>query len=73
MAAPSLVVTCGIAFLAVFVVLAALAAVMRVLIVLLPAPAEAEDGVDPAVVTAITEGVKAAYPGMRVTSIEEAR
>jgi len=73
MPTPNPFVICSIAFLAVFVVLTVLAAVMRVLIVLFPPVDESPGGIEPALVTAITEGVKAAYPGTKVTGIEEVR
>jgi len=73
MSTPNLLVVCSIAFLAVFVVLTALAAVMRGLMLLYPQPAEREESLDPAVVAAITEAVTAAYPGTKVIGIEEER
>lgn len=72
MPAHNLVVICGVAFMAVFAVLAVLAGVMRLLTTLFPPPDEPSDGsIDPAIITAITAGMKAAYPGARVTGIEE--
>jgi len=73
MPAPSLFVICGVAFLAVFFVLTGLAAVMRVLTLAFPQLEESADSIEPAVVAAITEGLKAAYPGTRVTAIEEVK
>ena len=73
MPAPNPLVICSIALLAVFIVLTALAAVMRGLIALFPPPDEPVDVIDPALVTAIAEGVRATYPGTKVTGIEEVR
>jgi hypothetical protein len=73
MPTPNLLVICGVAFLVVFVVLAVLAAVMRGLMLLFPEPDEAADGIEPALVAAITEAVTAAYPGTQITRIEESR
>lgn len=71
MPAPGLIVICGVAFLAVFFVLTLLAGVMRALTGLFPQLDETPESIEPAVVTAITEGMKFAYPGTRVTAIEE--
>jgi hypothetical protein len=68
---PSLFVICGVAFLAVFFVLTGLAAVIRVLTLLFPQLEEPVGSIEPAVIAAINEGMKAAYPGTRVTGIEE--
>lgn len=70
---PNLLVICGIALLSVFVVLTILAAVMQVLVRLFPQPVEQVDLIEPALVSAVTEGVSAAYPGTKVTGIEESR
>jgi hypothetical protein len=70
---PSLVVICGVAFLAVFCVLTGLAAAMRILTLVFPELEESIDSIEPAVIAAITEGVKAAYPGTRVSQIEEVK
>lgn len=70
---PNLLVICGTALLSVFVVLTMLAAVMHVLIRLFPQPDEQVNLVEPTLVSAITEGVSAAYPGTKVTRIEELR
>jgi Na+-transporting methylmalonyl-CoA/oxaloacetate decarboxylase gamma subunit len=71
MPTPSLMVICGVAFLAVFFVLTFLAGVMRALTKLFPQLDATPESIDPAIVTAITEGTKFTYPGMRVTVIEE--
>jgi hypothetical protein len=73
MSEPSLFVICGVAFLAVFCVLTGLAAVMRVLTLVFPQLEESIDSIEPAVIAAITEGMKATYPGTRVTEIEEVK
>jgi hypothetical protein len=46
---------------------------MRGLMILFPQPDEIADGIEPAVVAAITQAVTTAYPGTRVTGIEEVR
>lgn len=73
MPTPNLLVVCSLSFLVVFVVLAFLAGLMRALILLTPEAEERAGGIEPSVVTAITEGVKAAYPGAKVTDIEEVK
>lgn len=73
MPTPSLLVICSIAFLAVFVVLTVLAAVMRGLMIVFPEPDEPAGGVEAAVAAAIHQAVSAAYPGTRVTGIEESK
>ena len=70
---PDLLVICSVAFVAVFFVLTTLAAVMRALMVLFPQLDEPTDAIEPALVTAIVEAVKAAYPGTKVTGIEEVK
>lgn len=69
----NLLVICGAALLAVFVVLALLAAVMQALIRLYPQRYARADAIEPTLAAAITEGVLAAYPGTKVTGIEELR
>lgn len=71
MATPNLLFICGTALLAVFVVLTILAAVMQVLMRVFPHRDEPGDSLEPTLATAITEGVAAAYPGTKVTRIEE--
>ena len=70
---PNLIVICSVAFVAVFLVLTTLATVMRALMLLFPQPEEPTDTIEPALVTAIVEAVKAAYPGTKVTGIEEVK
>ena len=73
MPTPDLLVICGTALLAVFVVLTALAALMQALILSFPQPNALTDAIEPTLVAAITEGVSAAYPGTKVSGIEELR
>lgn len=62
-------IICLSAFLAVFVLLSLLAALMRLLITAFPPIASA--GTDAALVAAVTSAVSSAYPGTRITKIEE--
>ena len=71
MPTPDLLVICGTALVAVFLVLTFLAAVMQLLIRAFPHTDTRTDAVEPTLVAAISEGVTAAYPGTRVTAIEE--
>lgn len=73
MSTPSLLITCGSAFVAVFVVLTFLAALMRGLIRLFPATEEQSGDIEPALVTAVTTAVTSAFPGTRVARIEEVK
>lgn len=68
---PDLLTICGAALFAVFAVLGSLAVVMRVLIRAFPQREELPRQIEPTLVAAVTEGVMAAYPGTRVTGIEE--
>jgi len=63
-----LFVACCLAFVVVFLLLAVLAAVMRLITTLLP---ERRTPLDPAVVAAISTAVASVLPGARVTKIEE--
>lgn len=65
---PDLLVVCGTAFTAVFVLLGLLAAVMRLLITIYP---ERTDDVDAAMLAAVSSAVASAYPGTTITKIEE--
>jgi hypothetical protein len=65
---PDLIVICAAAFTAVFLLLSLLAVLMRVLITVYP---ERATGIDPAVVAAVTAAATSAFPGMKVTNIEE--
>lgn len=65
---PDLLVICTAAFTAVFLLLSLLAVMMRGLIALFP---EDTTGIDAATVAAVTVAVSSAYPGMKITNIEE--
>jgi hypothetical protein len=69
-AEPNLLLISIFAFLAVFMVLSVLAGIMRVLTHFFPPPA---DGPDATLLAAMTAAASAAWPGMRVTRIEEKR
>ena len=68
MAETGLLPVCGIAFLAVFFLLAILAAAMQLITALFPGLRKA---LDPAVVAAISSTVSTLYAGSRVTEIQE--
>ena len=70
MNSPDLLVICLSAFVAVFVLLSFLAVVMRALISVYP---EKVGGVDPATIAAVTAAAAYAFPGTRVTKVEEIR
>ena len=67
---PQLLLACIAAAVAVFVLLTALALVMRALIAVFP---DRTARTDPAVLAAVTAVLTAAYPGMRITKVEEER
>ena len=56
------------AFVAVFVLLALLAVAMRVLMAVFP---EAVEDTDPVLIAAVTAAATFAFPGMKVTKVEE--
>ena len=64
----SLLTVCGAAFLAVFVLLVALAVVIRLITLTFPLRTRLDDT---ALVAAISTAAAAVYPGTRVTRIEE--
>lgn len=64
----NLLTACGIAFLAVFVLLSLLAGMMQIITRLFP---ERSSSVESSLVAAITSSVAFLYPGARVTKIEE--
>jgi len=66
----SLVHLSAIAFISVFALLAFLALAMRVITALFP---ERRQGVDAVLAAAVASVVASAYPGSRVTRIEEER
>ena len=67
---PNLLIICISAYVAVFLLLALLAIVMRVLMVAFPKKVE---GIEPAIVAALTAAATYAFPGTRVTRVEETR
>ena len=70
MGTTDLLVTCAVAFVAVFVLLAFLALVMRILVILFP---ETPAGTDAAVMAAVAATMSTVYPGARITKVEEER
>ena len=66
----NLLVICSSAFIAVFFLLSFLAVVMRLLMVVYP---KTEDGLEPAIVAALTAAATYAFPGTRITKVEETR
>ncbi len=58
---------CGIAFLVVFLILAILAALMRIILLIFP---EKRPGVDAAMIVAVTTAVQNLFPGTKITKIE---
>ena len=70
MESTNLVTICISAFLAVFVLLLILAAVMRLVLVVFP---HRNGGADAAVVAAISLTMNTIYPGSQITKIEEIR
>ncbi len=67
---PDLLVICTSAFVAVFLLLSFLAVVMRVLIRVFPQKAM---GIDSATIAAVTAAAAYAFPGTKVTNVEEIR
>ena len=67
---PNLLIICISAYIAVFLLLAFLAIVMRVLTVVFPKRLE---GLEPAIVAALTAAATYAFPGTKVTKVEEIR
>ncbi|UCD94688.1 MAG: hypothetical protein JSU69_01155 [Candidatus Zixiibacteriota bacterium] len=65
-----LLAICGSAFLSVFLLLAFLAVIMRLIIAIFP---EKLFAVEAAVLAAIASAVGSLYPGTKVTKIEEAK
>jgi hypothetical protein len=65
---PDLLVICTSAFVAVFLLLTFLAIVMRILITVYP---QEEAGIDAATVAAVSAATAYAFPGTRVTNVEE--
>jgi hypothetical protein len=69
MTEPSLLIICAAAFVAVILLLSFLAGIIRVLTTLFPVP----EDTDAALIAAITSVHAGAYPGTRITNIEEHR
>ncbi|MFO8173294.1 MAG: hypothetical protein ACQET1_06990 [Gemmatimonadota bacterium] len=67
---PNLLIICIAAYVAVFLLLAFLATTMRVLMAVFPKKME---GIDPAIVVALTAAATYAFPGTKVTKVEETR
>lgn len=67
---PDLLVICTSAFVAVFLLLAFLAVVMRILIAAYP---QEPTGIDAATIAAVTAAAAHAFPGTRVTKVEDIR
>jgi hypothetical protein len=68
MESPALINVCISSFLSVFVLLAFLAGVMRVIMLLFPQKEIKSDG---AVVAAIASTISTIYPGTKITNIKE--
>ena len=68
---PNLLVICVTAFVAVFILLSFLALVMRTLIAVYPERITA--GSDAAMIAAVSAAVTMAYPGTKVSKVEEIR
>ena len=68
MAPPNLLVICLSAFVAVFLLLSFLGVVMRVLMAAFP---EKVGGIDSATIAALTAAAAYAFPGTKVTKVEE--
>jgi hypothetical protein len=69
---PSLLVVCFAAFIAVLILLSALAGVIRLLTVVFPGQS-GEGNIEPALLAAIHSAVSAAYPQTRVTAVKEVK
>jgi hypothetical protein len=67
---PDLLVVCLSAFVAVFLLLSFLAVVMRLLMAAYP---EKVGGIDSATIAAVTAAAAYAFPGTKVTNVEEIR
>jgi hypothetical protein len=67
---PDLLVICTSALIAVFALLSFLAVVMRLLMAAYPAKVE---GIEPATLAAVAAAAAFAFPGTRVTNVEEIR
>lgn len=63
-----LLVICGIALLFVFIILAVLALIMRLIIIVFP---EKEAVADSAVLAAVSAAVYSLFPGTKISKVEE--
>jgi hypothetical protein len=70
MTPPNLLYVCLSAFVAVFLLLSFLAVVMRLLMAAYP---EKVGGIDSATIAAVTAAAAYAFPGTKVTNVEEIR
>jgi hypothetical protein len=68
MGPPNLLLICASAFAAVFLLLAFLSLVMRIMIAVFP---QKKASGDPAVYAAVAAAASAAYPGTKITRFEE--
>ena len=68
MGSTELLMVCASAFIAVFLLLALMALVMRIIIILFP---QSAIGADAATIAAVASVISAAYPGTRITKVEE--
>jgi hypothetical protein len=68
MSPSDLLAICGAAFLGVFILLAVLASIMRLIIAAFPAR---QALTDMAVLAAITTAIRSVYPGSTITKVEE--
>jgi hypothetical protein len=59
---------CGIAFLIVFIILALLAFLMRIIMLIFP---EKVAEIDPAIIAAVAATVQTIFPGTKMTKLEE--
>ncbi len=68
METPELLLICAIAFLVVFLILALLAFVMRLIMLVFP---EKVAGADSAIIAAVVAAVHTVFPGTKITKLEE--
>ncbi|MFP4528569.1 MAG: hypothetical protein ACLFQX_08475 [Candidatus Kapaibacterium sp.] len=67
---PDLLFMCLAAFIAVFILLTALAVIMRIILRIFPAKAAVAD---PAILAAIASTMNSVYPNTQITKIEEVK
>jgi hypothetical protein len=63
-----LTMICGIAFLIVFIILALLAFLMRIIMLIFPMRAAETD---PAMIAAVAATIQSVFPGTKITKLEE--